>query len=233
MRGAEAFFQASYRNHGLLAQRRYPNEELCRFMGRRLFRIPLSERKSVRILEVGCGSGANLWMIAKEGFDTFGQDLSVEAIGLCADMMASYGVQAQLEIGDMTKTSYPDKHFDVVVDVFSSYCLDESGYRRFAAEVRRLLKPGGLFFTYTPSKASDAFNSRHPSILIDSSTLNGILREDSPFFGNNYPFRFSSIEEISSALHNEAFQIQYSELTGRTYGDGREYFEFVVVEAVL
>lgn len=202
-------------------------------MGRRLFGIPPSERKSIRVLEVGCGSGANLWMIAKEGFDAFGQDLSAEALVLCADMMAYYGVRAQLQVSDMTQTAYPDKHFDVIVDVFSSYCLNENSYRRFAAEMRRLLRPRGVLFTYAPSKTSDAFKEHHPSTLIDSSTLNGVHRENSPFFGNYYPFRFSSIEEIDLALRSEGFQIQYSELVGRTYRNGREYFEFVVVEAVL
>ena len=66
----EAFlYQTTYKNDGFRTQRMYPNEEMCRFMGRRYFSTERSERANISILEVGCGSGANLWMLAREGFD--------------------------------------------------------------------------------------------------------------------------------------------------------------------
>src|ERR1700704_1186222 len=98
----KSFYETSYSREGFSAQRRYPAEELCRFMGRHYFGLPRLSRGVIRILEVGCGSGANLWMIAREGFDAYGIDLSVEAIRLCADMLASYGVTAHLKAADMT-----------------------------------------------------------------------------------------------------------------------------------
>ena len=151
-----SFYEASYGAAGFGAQRRYPNEELCRFMGREFFPVPLTERAKLRILEVGCGSGANLWMIAREGFDAYGIDLSAQAIALCARMLAGYGTKATLVAGDMTACPFPDGHLDAVVDVFSSNCLDDTGYARFLIEVHRLLRRGGRFFTYTPSQRSDA-----------------------------------------------------------------------------
>ncbi|MBX3457095.1 MAG: hypothetical protein KF820_01865 [Candidatus Paracaedibacteraceae bacterium] len=54
------YYEQSYGEMGFGAQRRYPNEELCRFMGRNLFSIPHSDRSHVKVLEVGCGSGSNL-----------------------------------------------------------------------------------------------------------------------------------------------------------------------------
>ena len=88
----QAFYDAGYLHDGFGAQRRYPNEELCRFMGRHFFGIPRERRGDVRILEAGCGSGANLWMLAQEGFDTHGVDLSAEAIVLAQRMLELYGV---------------------------------------------------------------------------------------------------------------------------------------------
>ncbi len=114
------YYEQSYGEMGFGAQRRYPNEELCRFMGRNLFSIPMSERSNVKVLEVGCGSGANLWMIAKEGFSTFGIDLSEESLNLCKQMMHKYGVDAELSAQDMSQTNFSASEFNFIVDVFSS-----------------------------------------------------------------------------------------------------------------
>ena len=77
------FFNTSYEKLGFNEQRRYTNEELCRFMGRNFFSVSHEKRKDIKILETGCGSGANLWMITKEGFSTYGIDISQESLHLC------------------------------------------------------------------------------------------------------------------------------------------------------
>ncbi len=225
------WYDRSYSAGGFRAQRRYPNEELLRFFGRHYFPLPPDERKAVRVLEAGCGSGANLWMIAREGFEAHGVDLSAEGIALCAEMLASWDVSATLNTASMTACPYPEGSFDVVVDVFSSYCLDEAGFGDFLREVARLLRPGGRFFSYSPSKGSDVFRNPGPSRRLDASTLDGIHREDAPFHGNAYPFRFISREEYRTALEAHGLRTVYNETVGRTYFDGKEYFEFVVVVA--
>lgn len=225
-----SFYENSYESSGFGAQRRYPNEELMRFMGRTLFSVPPEKRKGMRILEVGCGSGGNLWAIAREGFDAYGIDLSSEGIDLCRQMMKGWGCSATLRAGDMTDLPYESGFFDVVVDVFSSNCLPEIEFTRYLAGVARVLRPGGKYFSYTPSKNSDVFKETAPSDRIDPSTLNGIHRPTAPFYGNFYPFRFMSRDDYA-ALLAEDFTLTYSETVGRTYRSGQEYFEFVVVQA--
>lgn len=228
---AARWYDRSYSSSGFSAQRRYPNEELLRFLGRNYFHLPINKRKSIRALEVGCGSGANIWTIAREGFDTFGLDLSPGGIDLCTQMLGRWGTTASLEVGDMTAMPYPNHFFDIIVDVFSSNCLTESGFAQFLQETHRLLKPNGRFFVFTPSKASDAFKHRTPSTLLDPSTLNGIRRETSPYFGNSYPFRFITTDEMRAALMSAGLTVTYLETVGRTYRGLSEYFEFVVAEA--
>ena len=170
-------------------------------------------------------------MIAREGFDAVGVDLSEEAIKLSERMLALYDVSATLAVADMTKCPFPDRSFDAVVDVFSAYCLDEGGFHRVVAEVRRLLKPGRKFFCYTPSKASDAFKNHAPSVLIDPSTLDGIRREGSPFAGNHYPFRFTTNAELSDEFALQGLRTIESETVSRTYAQGTEYFALCVLVA--
>lgn len=131
----------------------------------------------------------------------------------------------------MTNLPYGDCRFDAVLDVFSSYCLPEIPFQDCLGEIGRVLRPGGKFFSFTPSKRSLAFQDPHPAVRIDGSTLDGIRREISPYFGNIYPFRFISEEEYAGALEERDFRILSCERIGRTYRRGAEYFEFVSLAA--
>lgn len=225
------FYNSSYEKLGINAQRKYPNEEFCRFMGRNFLHILHKERTDIKILETGCGSGANLWMVAKEGFDAYGIDISEESLSLCKTMLDVYNTSATLQVQDMAKLSFPDQFFDAVVDIFSSYCLTKNQGEEYLSRVARTLKKGGVFFSYFPSKRSDAYQFPEDACLIDSDTLSSILRKDAPFYGQLYPFRFIHPREYENALLNLGFEIQYSETVAKTYNQGKEVFEFVVIEA--
>ena len=221
----------SYAKLGFGAQRRYPNEELLRFMGGSYFGMDHARRTDIAILEAGCGSGSNLWMIARDGFDAYGLDLSEKALKLCRLMLESWHVDASLSVGSMTAMPYDDDKFDAVIDVFSSYCLNEAEFARYLDDVARVLKPGGRYFSYAPSKNSDAFTNFAPSRKLDPSTLDGIRRETAPYCGNTYPFRFIAPHEYATALNERSFVISSNERISRTYRGGAEYFEFVSIAA--
>ena len=228
------WYEQSYKSSGFGAQRKYPNEELCRFIGRRFGQLNIDERKKLKLLEVGSGSGANLWMLAEQNFDVIGIDLSNEGIELSKLMLKNRKSHASLVCGDMCKLEnyIEPKTVDLVVDIFSSNCLSEKNFHTYMRQTSKVLKSGGLMFLYTPSKESDAFKNYIPSELIDSSTLNGIRRSSSPFFGNYYPFRFESMESIEKKFKEVGMEIEYRERVSRTYRNGEEYFEFLVIEAV-
>jgi cyclopropane fatty-acyl-phospholipid synthase-like methyltransferase len=225
------FNETTYGKLGFAAQRLYPNEELLRFMGSWFFPMGAEERARQRILEVGCGSGSNLWMIAREGFEAHGLDLSENGLALCQQMLDHWQVSATLTQGSMTAMSYESVMFDAVVDVFSGYCFATSGFESFLNETTRVLKPGGKFFSYTPNKASDTFTNPAPSTFLDASTLDGIHRPDSPFYGQMYPFRFTEPEEYAAALEARGFKVLRNERIGRTYRSRKEYFEFTSIHA--
>lgn len=221
------FHEEDYLKHGLKAQRNYPNEELCRFMGRHFFSIPHDKRSHFSILETGCGTGANLWMIAREGFNAYGLDISAQGIDLCRKRLEQMGLQANFACASMTETYYPDETFDAVIDIFSSHCLELEEKKKYLHEVARILKKGGLFFSYHPSKGSTAFKNHAPAHLIDECTLNGILREGSAFYKYENSFSFLSPLEYKSLATQAGLDALYLETTGRTYRNQNEYFEFI------
>ena len=166
LENTEKFYDKEYGEKGLNAQRRWPNEEFCRFMGRNFFVKPDYERKNIRILEVGCGTGANLRLLVEEGFDTYGIELSHEAVGQIPNLL---GIQNGYNVvcGNMMELPWGNDYFCGIVDVFSSYCLNETEFSVFVDEIYRTLEKGGLYFSYMPSKASEAFYHFAPAEKID------------------------------------------------------------------
>jgi SAM-dependent methyltransferase len=125
---------------------RYPPEELVGFIGRRFSHAV--ERRDIRILELGCGTGANVWFLAREGFDVCGIDGSASAIDRADRRLASEKLASNLKVGDVeAASSYFDGGFDAILDVA---CIQHNDYNSASAIVLGaygLLKPGGAIFS--------------------------------------------------------------------------------------
>jgi len=225
------WYERSYVAQGLGAQRRYPNEELIRFLARNFFHLPRQERARISILDAGCGSCSNLWAIAHEGFDAHGMDISPESLRLGRQVLAGWQTAAHLSVGNFLAMPYKAESFNAVVDVFSSNVLNAEEFEGYLAELRRVLKPGGRFFLFTPSVESDAFKNHLPAKKLDEFTLNGIYREDSPYHGNFYPFRFSEPALLQQMLLRNELQPENVELVTRTYNQRAESFQFIALDA--
>lgn len=126
---------------------RYPPEELIRFVARSFYAAP--RREDVRILELGCGPGANLWYLAREGFAAYGIDGSPTAIERARERLAAEGLGAELAVGDFTELEgrYEPASFDAVVDVAAVQCNRAAEVERCLAQAAGLLRPGGRVFS--------------------------------------------------------------------------------------
>jgi len=231
MEEVKSWYEKSYKDSGFKAQRRYPNEELLRFLGVNFFNKNIINRKDIKVLEVGCGSCANLWMIAKEGFNTHGLDLSEESLILGKKILEYWEVDATIRQGSFTNLPYQDNSFNVVVDVLSMSCTNHTNYLRGIDEIYRVLKKDGLFFSYTPNQKSDAFKNYKPAVKIDEWTLSGLYREDGFGAGNHYPFHFWDKETLQETLINKGFKIEVLESLTRSYRGGAEVFESYLFHA--
>lgn len=126
---------------------KYPSIEVVRFVARNFYNRP--ERKAVRLLEVGCGTGANLWFMAREGFDAYGIDGSKVAIDRLNERFAREGLKAVTNVGDVSLIPYENGYFDGVIDCECLYANTVPDTKRILAEIHRVLKPGGVFFSMT------------------------------------------------------------------------------------
>lgn len=209
------------------SQRSYPNESLIQFIASRYFSLPLADRKNIRILEVGCGSGANLWMLSKEGFDTYGIDSSQAGIELAVQHLGTkWNVEADLQRGSFTSLPYIDAFFDVVVDVVSLQHLNLDDSCVALQEIRRVLKQGGVFFSYRLSDHSVMYEHSAGG-WVDAATVDNIVDKTLPL-ANNGPITFwsPSLARLMYAKANIA--IEEIDRLGRTYSTG-SYVEYLAI----
>lgn len=123
---------------------KYPSEELVAFVSRTFG--SLSNRGAVRLLELGCGPGANVWFMAREGYQVSGVDGSKVAIQRASDRLASEGLEADLRVGDLLSLPFEDNSFHGVFDIAAiqhNVCRNQ---HLILAEARRVLRPGGKLF---------------------------------------------------------------------------------------
>jgi ubiquinone/menaquinone biosynthesis C-methylase UbiE len=119
---------------------KYPQEHVVRFIARNFYSA--DDRHAIRLLEIGCGPGANVWFMAREGFSVSGIDGSSTAIQNTKERLANEGLAADLEVGDFTELPWPDGTFDGVVENVSLGCNPISATQRALNEVHRVLRSG-------------------------------------------------------------------------------------------
>jgi len=112
------------------------------FRGFRAFVLPLIQhalegRTSVRILDCGCGTGANVEMLSRFG-RSFGFDLS--PVGLRLGHEAG---RTRLARATVTAAPFPGNAFDLVTSFDVLYSLETPDEQAAVAEMFRLTRPGG------------------------------------------------------------------------------------------
>ncbi len=220
-------FEERYQNEGFACQRRYPNEALIGFLAANYFRRSAAERKNTRILELGCGSGANLWLIAKEGFDTHGIDFSPTGLAYCEQMLAAWQVEAQLQVQDMTRLDFEPNQFDAMVDVVSMQHLTLKQHAQAYAEVWRCLKPTGKFFSY--HLGENSVSLRGGTGFIDHATVTNI-QHGYPLADNGQTC-FLSSNETRKMLQDAGFVNIRIEKLLRSYDDQTRFIEYLIITA--
>ncbi len=101
------------------------------------------------ILDFGCGAGDLAFEI--EGImggkgHVIGIDPSSEMVAVAKKKAAKRKSQVQFQVEAVEKTSFADNTFDVVTSSFVLHHLPENLQLKAFKELRRVLKPGGLFF---------------------------------------------------------------------------------------
>lgn len=98
--------------------------------------------KHLKIIDIGCGTGKNVEVFSRFG-ESWGIDTSPAAIAFCKKRGLSNIVLSEGE-----KTPFENNSFDVVtmLDV-----LEHADDQKVIAEIKRILKPGGIVIANVPA----------------------------------------------------------------------------------
>jgi len=109
-----------------------------------------------RVLEVACGTGRFTTMLADQGADIIGLDISREMLEQGREKAADAGLSDTIEFmrGDASRLPFSDDHFDSVVAMRFFHLMEEP--LQFMRELRRVSKDQVFF---------DTFNARSLRVL--------------------------------------------------------------------
>jgi SAM-dependent methyltransferase len=106
------------------------------------------------VLDVGCGAGSEAGFLHQTGWRVAGVDLSAAALALAA---ASHPGPGYLR-ADLRRLPFGNAVFDAAVDRGCFHYLAAGGRQGYAAELRRVLRPGGRLLLRASLKAAGVRN---------------------------------------------------------------------------
>lgn len=115
----------------------------------------LPKDRKLKILDVGCGSGFFTILLAKEGHEVTGTDLTPDMIRKAGELALEEQTDCSFQVMDAENLEFSDNTFDVVVSRNLTWTLPDAG--RAYGEWKRVLKPGGVLLNFDANYGASSF----------------------------------------------------------------------------
>lgn len=133
--------------------RYWPSEDVIRFAARRL-------KAEARVLEVGCGNGANTWGLVESNCEVVAIDVSAVAIEMARRYVGDRRQSANVTFYELSVGALPvltPGFFDAIVDCRVSQHVPWGAHLTAYRNYYERLKPGGwIFLFHLDANTSDA-----------------------------------------------------------------------------
>lgn len=135
------------------------------------------------ILDVGCGGGINIKRMAESAKKVYGIDYSIESVNVSTQINEELIEKGIVEIseGNVLDLPFEEGSFDIVTAFETVYFWPD--IENAFGEVKRVLKPGGIFLIGMESNGSDRLIPKLHEMLGNLTVYND--KEISAFLRNN------------------------------------------------
>jgi len=113
----------------------------------------IPEKRRLKILDVGCGAGFFSILLAKEGHEVFGIDLTPEMIENAIQLAEEENADCRFQVMDAEKPIFADETFDVVISRNLTWTLPNAEHAY--SEWMRVLKTGGILLNFDANYGKD------------------------------------------------------------------------------
>ena len=142
-----------------------------------MFATLLGSTDHKKVIDLGCGQGRDAISLALRGFDVTATDLSVVALqraGVLAEQANAHVEFARL---DLSRPPYPwpDSYFSGVFSYLSLHYFPTTVTREIFAEIRRIIRPDGVFLFVVRSTRDPIFG-RGEELEPEMFLLDGHIR---------------------------------------------------------
>jgi ubiquinone/menaquinone biosynthesis C-methylase UbiE len=162
------------------------------------------------LLELGCGNGMVSTLFAQQGYEVEGIELSEAAIVWAREISANSEIKASFRHGDTRDMPfYADGQFQAVIDGNCLHCIIGSDRALCLAEVRRVLRPRGVFVVNTmcgDPKSADTitkFNAQTRCLVKKGQAYRTLLQP----------------EEIAHEISTAGFDVIWEEISENAWWD--------------
>lgn len=136
---------------------KYPSEQVVRSVARNFYNCV---RKNIKILDFGCGAGANTWFLVREGFDVYAFDGAPSAVRKAEKYLQDEGCNsAKFKVLDGKDLDYEENFFDCVIDSACIYSNTIDNIVKMYQEVFRVLKQKGKIYSSCFGVKTDGYLS--------------------------------------------------------------------------
>jgi ubiquinone/menaquinone biosynthesis C-methylase UbiE len=139
-------------------------------------RLPSASGRAPRILDIACGDGVMTYRMHQAGMEVVGLDLELTALVLARTQLTKRGVHGTRSVrGSCMALPFADRSFEGAVAMELIEHLDPALNGTFLAEIRRVLKPGGVVVITTPHKQTPELRSPYHTQEFSGSELKRLL----------------------------------------------------------
>lgn len=166
------------------------------------YKAALSVVKGKTVLDIACGTGYGSQLLATEAKHVIGMDVSKDAVAYAKKHYATKNVDYR--VGDALKIPLEDHSVDVVISLETIEHLPTPEV--FVKEVKRILKPGGVFVVSTPNDDEFTEGNIYHVHEFDFKELDGLIKK----YFKNYEYYFQGSWFASGILSRKHFEGEFN-----------------------